>query len=517
MSSSHLDELLLTSYLDGELEAARAMHIREHLDGCEACRKLMAETESVLRAFQTANRQSLPAPPQPWADLEPRLKELDAGQRAPSNVLRARPPVIKGRSQWWWAAAAASIAAGVIAVRLSTEQTVSAAELLEKASARDTSIARVQVLTSKGGFVRTAGDRGKQSQELEQMFREANFDWNEPLRARAFADWRNTLSNKEDDVRVVQNPKQRIGRFYRIRTSTPQGSLSEVSIMIRAADFRAVEERFEFRNREWVEISDMVPEAPPASSMAQSRVDETNQTASAQPLATATDELRAYAALHRIGADLGEPVEIRRTERSIEVTVLGASSRREREIREALSDLPKVNLQFEQPQAVKAPATESAQATEEAPAGPLHSRLLSLMGSAANVEAFTNAALEASEAALARAHALRQIAGRFAAREQLEQSDREMLRSIEGDHAKALRESVRRLAQTLHPLTGTVDTRAGGPPVDAQVLLGAAQRLDTLLSVALASAGANEEENRVVDRIRQAFGELDRAAREYVP
>ena len=504
MNSSHLDDLLLTKYLDGELEAARAMHVREHLDTCEACRSLMAETESVFRAYKSAYRQSLPAPPRPWADLQPRLKKLDAEQLQTI----ARPLAHRGRSSWWWAAAAAGIAVGIVAMRLSTGETVSAAELLEKASARDVSVARVQVKTRKGSFVRASRELG--DPELAAMFREANFDWNNPLRAAAFATWRSGLAEKRDEVRILENPNQRIGRFFRIHTSTPTGILSDVSIVIRAADLRAVEERFEFRNQEWVEISEAPAEEPPPVTIAQGP----SPDRAAAPQATLADELRVYAALHKIAADLGEPIEIQRTDRTVEVTVLGATARREREIREAVADLPNTNLNFEQPQVIKSPA-EAGRTDGDGPAGALHSRLLSLMGSSANVENFTNAALEASESALARAHALRQMSDRFRAKDQLDATNREVVRSIEADHLRALRDAVRNLGKILQPLLGKQESRASGQTPDARTLLGAAQRLDTLLSVALASAGSEEDPEKMIGRLRQALGELERVAREY--
>ena len=504
MNNSHLDDLLLAKYLDGELEAARAMNVREHLDTCEACRNLMAETESVFRAYKSVCRQALPAPPRPWMDLEPHLRKLDAEQR--QTAVRSLTP--RRTSSWWWAAAAAGVAVAFLFLRLSTDETVSAAELLEKASARDVPVSRVQVTTRKGRFVRAGREIG--DPELAAMFREANFDWNEPLRAAAFATWRSNLAEKQDEVRILENPNTRIGRFFRIRTSTPTGSLSEVSIMIRAADLRAVEERFEFRNQEWVEISEAPGEQQQPVTIAQAP--SPNRLAERQM--SSADELKVYAALHKIGADLGEPIEIRRTDQAIEVTVLGASARREREIREALADLPNTSLTFEQPPAVKSPG-EVGRTTEEAPVGPLHSRLLTLMGSAANVENFTNAALEASESALARAHAVRQLSDRFASRDQFDVAERDMLSTIESDHVSALRQSVRRLSEILQPLLGKDELRATGPRVDAHALLGAAQRFDTLLSVALASAGESGDPERVISQMRDALGQLDRASREY--
>src|SRR5688572_31044775 len=113
MNNSHLDDLLLAKYLDGDLEAARAMNVREHLDTCEACRNLMAETESVFRAYKSVCRQAMPAPPRPWLDLEPHFRELDAEQRQTAVRPLAPRGMPSGFSSWWWAAAAAGVAIAI--------------------------------------------------------------------------------------------------------------------------------------------------------------------------------------------------------------------------------------------------------------------------------------------------------------------------------------------------------------------------------------------------------------------
>jgi hypothetical protein len=135
------------------------------------------------------------------------------------------------------------------------------------------------------------------------------------------------------------------------------------------------------------------------------------------------------------------------------------------------------------------------------------------MGSAANVETFTNATLEASESVMARAHALRQLAERFPEREG---AVGERLRDVESNHIGALRASVDRLTALLQPLTGPVQP---GPSraVDARALLGSAQRLDTILTIALASSKAGDDPDQVIGRIRQALAELERSAAEYKP
>ena len=220
MSGVHSEELLLLSYLDGELDAARAAEVRQHLDTCDECRQYLAEARAALRFHDEATRAILPAPPRPWVELRPRFNDLDAERR---QLRRSRPSF----QPFWWAAAAAAIVLAVIVMRLSTGETVSAAELLARASVRELPPVRIQVKTRKGSFVRSARQAG--DPELATLFRNANFDWEQPLRAGAFSDWRNGLSEKRDDVRILQNPPVGRGKFYRITTTTPNGGLSEVT------------------------------------------------------------------------------------------------------------------------------------------------------------------------------------------------------------------------------------------------------------------------------------------------
>jgi hypothetical protein len=132
------------------------------------------------------------------------------------------------------------------------------------------------------------------------------------------------------------------------------------------------------------------------------------------------------------------------------------------------------------------------------------------MGSSAHVDSFTNTALETSEAILARAHAIRQLIGRFA-------EPNEAVRTMAADHHGALQEAVARLGEVLHPLTGDVEPQDPATKVDARSLLGAAQRLDTLLTLALASPNQRDDADEVVDRIRRALAELKGVAAEYKP
>src|SRR5262249_15577059 len=152
---------------------------------------------------------------------------------------------------------------------------------------------------------------------MEAEFRAARYDWNDPLSPQAFAAWRESLASKQDDVAKINDSR---GPCYRIRTATESGELASASITLRTADLRAVESTLESRNHDRVELFEWrEPPAIAAAAPAAPRavLPTPRAEAPAQPLvamATASDELRVHAALHKLGADLGEPIDVKRSQ-----------------------------------------------------------------------------------------------------------------------------------------------------------------------------------------------------------
>src|SRR6202044_1995539 len=66
----------------------------------------------------------------------------------------------------------------------------------------------------------------------------------------------------------------------------------------------------------------------------------------ARPASTAGDELHILGALHELGADLGDPIEVKRAGGEILVTGVGIPVERQRQIKEALGSKPNVVVRF---------------------------------------------------------------------------------------------------------------------------------------------------------------------------
>ncbi|HYO83356.1 MAG TPA: carboxypeptidase-like regulatory domain-containing protein, partial [Bryobacteraceae bacterium] len=372
-------------------------------------------------------------------------------------------------------AIAASVVLAIFLFRLTSETTVSAAELLRDATAAETRkpevrVKRLKVRTRKGVFIRPTRDVA--ASELAARFSSAGYDWNDPLSARAFASWRDTLAEKDDRVRLLYNSEFGSGRFYRVTTSTPAGDLAEASITIRAADLQAVHEAFRFRDNETVEITEE-PEhtqqpsrlLPPELRATDANRGQQDQTITASRPVTAADEVQVLAALHSIGADLGEPVEVRRERSELVVVALAPSPDRQAQIRAALSTLPFVSLRFENPEPVASSQGEQRIAEAEAPRVNAFVDLLGTrLGSRNTVENFTNHVLDLSEAALARAHALRRLAERFPPETEaaLPADAGEKLGAMRRAHSDKLMAGVRQLMEVIAPVAGRVTVPPAG-------------------------------------------------------
>lgn len=500
--ATHPGQAQLILWADGELEGAEKQEIASHLAVCSQCRDEVAHIRETYREYNEDLRNRFGQPPAVWPSLRTRLDALDAGR------------VQQGRRSWvgatpWLSAAAAVLIAVLVVLRLSTGATVSAAELLRKASDAEAAAApaskrKVRVKTRNALYVHD-------SRDLSARLRRAGYSWDVPLTVRSFALWRNGLRTKDDRVAILENPEFGRGRFYRVTTATPEGELSEASIIIRATDLGAVRERFTFRDEEWFEVTelpnyeDVETPAPPAH-LAEAPAPQ-------QHPVTASDELRVFAALHAITADLGDPVEITREPDRIRVRWLAADRERQSQIRTALSDLPFVRLEVEQPEAVRAETVRNARAADVPQTNALLDHLSARLGGRQTLENFTNRVLDLSDAALARAHALRLLAERFP--EQVESSlpppDRATLRALQADHLNHLVSTVRELTGVLKPVIRTESSvhepswaawQSGADPV-----LKAAQDLDRSLTDALAGT-VLDNPDAALNRVAQSAAEL---------
>jgi hypothetical protein len=449
----------------------------------------------------------LPPPPAPWADLSSGFASIDSEVGVESWMARLRRLTAPPALRWAFSAAAALLLAGGLYYQFRETPSVQAAALLKRAvgmTATDAAPARpVRMRTS----VRNRA-------AVPAMLRAAHYRPEAPLSARSFQEWRDTLTGKRDEVATIRDPEAPAENVYRIRTISLQGELAAASLLLRATDLHPVESRFEFRNQEWVdyrEISDASTTnggTPPDTRLeAPMRgVVPSRPTVTSGSSASISEELRVLAALHEIGADLGDPVEVNRESDRVVVSGVGIAPERRKKIEQALSGIPHVAMEFRDPGAggaapaadavVESPSSKTQTAASGVPAGAssAQARLEKQLGGRTEFERLSAQMLDGMDRAMARAYALRALARRFPEGTEMTAENRAALGELAGEHARALRSQVDELYRTLAPVLSAMGGAAApGRPVGAyrswqeaaEETLAASRRVDVLLSTLL--------------------------------
>jgi hypothetical protein len=543
LQSQHLDDGLALRYLDGELPGRKARQVRRHLEACWQCRAEIEALETTVADCMRYRKQvletHLPEAPNPWADLSRGFDRVDAELSAVPfwKRLGLIPPSLV------WSAAAVAVAALVCAVFYQLRETpsVQAAVLLKKAVAvaetKPLHPRRYRIRTGTAQVTRTLGTAQSVDAPLPPavaaLFDEAHYDAADPLSARSFAVWRDQLPEKRDEVATVEN-------CYRIHTSTDSGDLASATLRLRAADLEPVDGRLEFRDRNWIELTELTElpnhdDGSPVATVGESPVRPAvpSRPAAITPggSASISDELQVLAALHGIGADLGDPVEVKLSGGRVEVSGIGIAPERQRQIRSLLDSMPHVEVAFSDPGA--APTPPQAAAPELAPvfspAPRLQTSLEQQLGGRAELERFSSRVLDWNEAAMSRAYALRSLAQRFPAGSEaaMTADDRRVLRQMAREHIGALAVHIRGIESVLSPvltgLGGAVPPRPTEPaalaawqPASEQVFR-SSRRLEVLLSQLLGVAAGEKPSadlpGTVLVTLKDLRGNLDQCQR----
>jgi hypothetical protein len=186
--------------------------------------------------------------------------------------------------------------------------------------------------------------------------------------------------------------------------------------------------------------------------------------------ATPGDELRVLAVLHRLGADLGEPVEVTRNDTQVMVSGVGINPVLQRQIQGELSGLPVVAVRFTEPAAAPLPAGERVPGATSPHAGVarLQAGLERHLGGRGAYDEFVNQTLDTIDTLMSRAHALRRLAERFPpeVESRLGGEEQQLLRTLRHDHAAALAGFAAGLEKRSRPaLVAIGASEVGAPPI----------------------------------------------------
>lgn len=552
----HPEEGHLLRYLDGELPGRKARQIRKHLEACWHCRAGLEELQNTagdcVRYRKNVLGTCLPPPPDPWQDLSQGFDRIDASLEGESLAARLARAIFPPRPAVRWAATAAIAIAVVCTVVYQLRETpsVQAAALLKKAVAvadsRPRPTRRIRISTASQQLTRVigAGQTASDAPAIERLFRSANYPWDDPLSAKAFETWRDQLPAKRDEVAAIEDPQSPGRNSYRIQTTTDASELVSATLTLRMTDFEPMEGRFEFRNRDWVEMTELTDQPnEPASTVAgatggmprQPGMPPDRVEPSAEPMnpAGVAEELQVVAALHQVGADLGDPVEIARESGQILVSGTGIPPQHQKQIHEALDSMPGVVVRFQEPGTEGAPPgpegtppeTPAIRDSAGSAPPPFQVRLEERLGGRPQFERFSSQLLDESEAVMSRAHALRRLAQEFPpdVERQLSAEGRRTLRDLGREHVAALArqsgEMDAALSRVLISLGGTaapgevrLDSAAWQPA--SEELLGAARRVETVLAVLLGMAAADNPADHTPSQLLAALAQL-RASQEH--
>jgi len=474
-----------------------------HLEACAECRERLNDFAEASRAYNRFHtsvlKPSLSPAPRQWEPLR-----FPTGRRA-----SIRP------ARWLWAAAA--IAALAVAVRLfEPPASVRAAMLLRKAAAAERAAPqsgrRIRIRTNSRVLDRDArvhnGPEAVGAAALRILFDSAGYPWDNPLSAQAFTDWRASMADVRDEI-------EESGGIYTLRTFVGRGPLSGADLTLRAADLHALSCTLRFRSGGEIiymtELPTITPPAPIESTPAPAPGQ--NQRLVLRPAVppTASDELHVLAALHVIGADLGEPIEIERNNAVITVRVSGLDENRRAQIRKALSGLITVMLQFEPagPADTKPAAPGKPAGSDDRP-NQFARELANRLNGSVTVSDLRDQLIDATDRAAQRAFALRALARRFPPAEitNLSAGDSALLGDILRDHAEALSAATQEIRRTIAPILPNPAAAAGTDSPDWQT---AAERLPALvdrLDRTLNGAGDSSEARKA--QLAQCVADLER-------
>lgn len=524
----HIAEEQLLPYADGELKPRAAGQVRAHLETCWECRAGFQELQNTVNACVRYRKNvlvsHLPPPPAPWMDIYQKFERIDASMEPVFFPRLVRMLQWPARSAARWVpVAAALLLLGVLFLRYRETPSVHAAELLRKAvAAADSHPAKVRAIhirTARHSFTRPAGHVSLRASSpadaeaagsVQALFRAANYDWENPLSARSYQAWRDQLSDKRDTVTESADS-------VRIRTDAPASELVHATLTLRTQDLEPVQERLEFRNQDWVEITAVSESAAAPETIAAAPA----VRASAEPAAPAPapviappaeagigDMLHVWVALHNAGADLGDPVEISRAGGKVVVSGAGIAPDRRQQIQSALAAQPNVVVRFTE--AVPTQAAPQRVLPERAAAGGLQrlqDHIADQVGGRASYEELASRVVDLSEPMMARAYALRRLAEQFPAdaESQLSPADRQLLRDLRSEHTAALRRHAAELETALRPVTGTVRPAAETPRAVWQAatedLFQSARQVDKLLAVMFGSAPGDSTVDQLAARL----------------
>jgi hypothetical protein len=271
---------------------------------------------------------------------------------------------------------------------------------------------------------------------------------------------------------------------------------------------------FEFREQSWESeperSSPFATFSPKVAPIASASKAESKQAESTQPVDNPSEtELAVRYALHGIGADLDEPIEVQTGTRgpgSVSVVGIVASSERRQQVLAALAGISgtTARLQTEE-EAAQILRQEPTPARRDVPPAvtvhsPIDKKLLTYLGDPLAVENFSNRAAALTNDLMAHAWALRHLSERYPAvgaqpETPLSAPSRELLQIMRRDHQQAMSEATSELRIVLRPVLVSIAGASSEPSQRLSLFAGAQEVRRLTLDFVYGSESPNTKEN----------------------
>jgi hypothetical protein len=584
IEDKHPSEESLLKCADGELATRQAARVRSHLETCWTCRAQLDKIEEAISLFvdfrRTVQVPLMGPPPSNWKGFDGKLAVMAADEDVKkvgrrnrllswqsffefSLTSRFSPLLIRAFA----GTALALLLVVTLVWQLTTVQSVSASELLEKSIAAQTKnlggavqavvYQKLQVKRQNAPELNLDIWQDATQQHIRQLVNYSNADRihpekinpdslrdlseilrlngmnpQRPLSAASFKAWRDTLANKTDEV--SRRASEKGTAYVSLKTvngaATSVGQISEAVLKVRESDWHPFAETLRVKTLDGEDtyelteldfwVNDLAtlglnffgePAAPQFVAVANSSP-ATNPLALASPsaesspieapetltkaVATVDLEVEVLRLLNEAHADLGEEITVQREVGGpIYIRVLVETTARRDEIQQALLPVRNnravrielktvaeaVSEQKNAPQpSGKTEAVESQGATAAA-----DDELLERFKTEEAARKFGRQVVARSGQAMARAYALKRLAGQFTPSEfnELSPDARGKFMALMRSHAGAFREETQDLRRDLEPVFGLSSTGTG-PTSNVDDVTDFRRAVDALLSLA---------------------------------
>ena len=335
-SRRHPSQSRILTVLNGSATGRKARDVREHLKSCLRCNKFAEESGRFLTEISTCAHID-----------EPRTSTNKSHASRARWVLHRRwaPAVAIGTA---FLIAVSSIPDGIPQVR--ADELLARAEISQQTRSGKTLVStqlyRARTESSDttcqiapAGWQLVVGRAKGACDDMHRTLLRANWNADDPLSARWYRKWHDSLASRHDSL--VR------GELYStVRTETSRGAITAASLRVFSSDYRPVELRLELANTRAISIE--AYNSPPPEVLTSAPIDtgttKTNQLDANQVLRLDRIEVRAWQALHELGADSGWEAAVTRTSKSVVVVTAIPDDHRREKLRHVLRASTEPNL-----------------------------------------------------------------------------------------------------------------------------------------------------------------------------